>query len=346
MSALVLALLVIAVVLAFDFSNGFNDAAPVVAAVISSGAMSPRAALAAAAAFEFAGAYLLGTAVAEMIGTGIVNRDVVSPYIVLVAVLGAIGWNVLAWHYAVPSSSSHALIGGLIGSALVVGELGSVQWGNVLRIYEILILAPLLGFVIAFVVTRLMLAMLRRTRPATANRLLLRMQPWAAFALATSHGSNDAQKGMGLIAIGLFLVHLGAPESVAALYTPGPEGAFRVPQWVVIACSLALAAGMAFGGMRIIRTLGGGLYRIRPIHGFASQISSAAIIYVSAATGFPVSTSHIASSSIIGAGAAQRVNAVRWTSVRGILTAWIITIPCAAALSAMLYLALRWTVGI
>lgn len=344
--ALALALLIIAVVLLFDFSNGFNDAAPVVAAVISSGAMTPRKALVAAAAFEFAGAYLLGTAVARLIGTGIADPQIVSVPIILVAVLAAIVWNTIAWYYAVPTSSSHALIGGLIGASVVVGNLHSVQWGNVLAVYEVLILSPLLGFAISFLLTRALLRLLRRTRPNTANQLLLRLQPWAAFALAMSHGSNDAQKGMGLITASLAMLYVTAPDKIALLYAPGPQGAFLVPQWVILVCSGAIALGMATGGMRIIRSLGGGLYRIRPIHGFTSQVSSAAIIYASAIAGFPVSTSHIASSSIVGAGAAQRVNAVRWWAVRDMLWAWIITIPCSALLSALLYLALRWLFGI
>jgi PiT family inorganic phosphate transporter len=344
-SILALALLIIVLVLLFDFSNGFNDSAPVVAAVISSGAMSPRNALLATAAFEFAGAYLLGTAVAKMIGTGIVDPRIVSPQIILVAVLAAIVWNFLAWYRAVPTSSSHALIGGLIGAALVGGGIESIQWFNVLKIYEVLIFSPLVGFAIAFALTRGLLAMLKQARPTTANLTLLRLQPWAAFGLAMSHGSNDAQKGMGLISIALFLLHPLAPETIATFYGPGAGGEFRVPNWVIAACSAAIALGMATGGWRIIRTLGGGLYRIRPIHGFTSQVSSAAIIYASAVAGFPVSTSQIASSSIIGAGAAQRINAVRWTPVRQMMAAWVITIPSAAALSALMYLAARWTIS-
>ena len=345
-SILALALLIIVVVLIFDFSNGFNDSAPVVAAVISSGAMSPRNALVAAAAFEFAGAYLLGTAVATMIGTGIVDPRVVSPQIILVALLAAIAWNVLAWHRAVPTSSSHALIGGLIGAALVGGNIESIQWFNVLKIYEVLILTPILGFAIAFGVTRALRSILRRARPTTANLTLLRLQPWAAFWLAMSHGSNDAQKGMGLITVALFLLYPLAPQSLALFYAPDAGGEFNVPGWVIAACSAAIALGMATGGWRIIRTLGGGLYRIRPIHGFTSQISSAAIIYAAAISGFPVSTSQIASSSIIGAGAAQRMNAVRWAPVRQIIAAWVITIPSAAALSALMYSVARWTISL
>lgn len=344
-SILALALLIVALVLLFDFSNGFNDAAPVVAAVISSGAMSPRNALLAAAAFEFAGAYLLGTAVATMIGTGIIDPRIVSPQIILVAVLAAIIWNILAWYRAVPTSSSHALVGGLIGAALVGGDIESIQWSNVLRIYEVLILTPLVGFAFAFALTRGMLAILKQVRPTTANLALLRLQPWAAFGLAMSHGSNDAQKGMGLITIALFMLYPLSPETIAPFYGSGAGGEFMVPNWVIAACSVAIALGMATGGWRIIRTLGGGLYRIRPIHGFTSQVSSAAIIYAAAVAGFPVSTSQIASSSIIGAGAAQRINAVRWRPVKQMMAAWVITIPSAAALSALMYAAARWTIS-
>ena len=336
-SILMLALLIIAVVLLFDFSNGFNDAAPVVAAVISSGAMMPRSALLSAAAFEFAGAYLFGTAVAKMIGTGIVDMRIVSPQIILVAVVAAITWNLVAWFRGVPTSSSHALIGGLIGAALLAGGIESTQWMNVLKIYEVLILSPILAIAVAYLLTRTVFHLLRQTRPAIANRILLRLQPWAAFGLAMSHGSNDAQKGMGLITLALVMLYSASPETIAAFYTPDNSGEFNVPHWVVIACSAAIALGMATGGFRIIRTLGGGLYRIRPVHGFTSQASAALIIFASAEFGFPVSTSHIASSSIVGAGAAQRMNAVRWSPVKQMLLAWVITIPFAGALSALMY---------
>jgi inorganic phosphate transporter, PiT family len=341
-SVLWLAVAIITVVLLFDFSNGFNDAAPIVAAVISSGAMTPRRALLAVAVFEFAGAYLLGTAVAEMIGTGIIDPALVSPHLILVAVLAAVAWNVLAWYKRVPTSSSHALIGGLLGAALVGGGWEVVQWSNVLTIYEVLIISPLLGLAIAYLLTRGAFSVLRQARPTVTNRVLLRMQPWAAFVLALSHGSNDAQKGMGLITMALLMLYPLAPDEIAAFYVPAPDGSFVVPSWVVAAASIAIALGMATGGMRIIRTLGGGLYRIRPIHGFTSQVSSAAIVYVAAISGFPVSTSQIASSSILGAGAAQRINAVRWSPVQTMIAAWVITIPAAAIVSAVLYSTTRW----
>ncbi len=346
MTILALALAIIVIVLIFDFTNGFNDSAPVVAAVISSGAMTPRNALLAAATFEFIGAYFLGTAVAKMIGTGIIDPQAVSAHVILVAVVSAIVWNLLAWYRGVPTSSSHALIGGLIGSAVVAGGWGLVKWSNVLKIYQVLIMSPVLGLAIGYLLTRTAFVVLRQSRPTPTNKALLRMQPWAAFALALSHGSNDAQKGMGLITMALLMLYPLAPETIAVFYTPGTAGQFIVPQWVIIAASLAIALGMATGGMRIIRTLGGGMYRIRPIHGFTSQVSSASIVYVAAMAGFPVSTSQIASSSILGAGAAQRINAVRWSPVRTMILAWVITIPSAAAVSALIYSITRWMLAI
>jgi len=335
-----LALLVVLLVLAFAFSNGFNDSAPIVAAVISSGAMTPRTALLAAAAFDFAGAYLLGTAVATMVGTGIIDPRIVSPQVILIAVLAAISWNILAWYRAVPTSSTHAIVGGLIGAALVSGDLDSIQWANVLRIYQVLILTPLLGFALAFALTRALLSALRHARPTTTNRVLLQLQPVSALGLAMSHGTVAAQTGMGLITVALFMLLPLAPDAIGPLY--GTPGEFRVPHWVVLSCSIAIALGMATGGWRIIRTLGGGLYRIRPIHGFTSQVSSAAIIYSASVAGFPVSPSQIASSSIIGAGAGQRVNAVRWSPVQQMAAAWVITIPSAAALSALMFFMVSW----
>ena len=333
---LILAVLIVVFVLAFVFSNGVNDSAPVVAALISSGAMGPRQALLAAAFFEFSGAYLLGTAVAKMLGTGLVNASSISPITILMAVLSATLWNLLALYRAVPTSSSHALLGGLVGASVASGGLQSVWWFNLLTLYQVLIIAPIVGFGLAFLLTRLMLVVLQRVPPTLANRQLLRLQPWAAFGLAMSHGSISAQAGMGLITMGLVLLHMQAPAELHSLYTPSTDGRFLVPDWVVWICALAIASGMATGGWRIIRTLGGGLYRIRPIHGFTSQLGSAGIVYLSAVTGFPVSTTQIASSSIIGAGAGQRMNAVRWTPVRHMVVAWVITIPCAAVLSALL----------
>lgn len=340
MLTLTLALLIVLLVLAFAFSNGFNDSAPIVAAVISSGAMSPRTALLAAAAFDFAGAYLLGTAVATMVGTGIVDPRIVSPQVILIAVVAAISWNVLAWYRAVPTSSTHAIVGGLIGAALVSGDLESIQWANVLRIYEVLILTPLLGFALAFAVTRALLSTLRYARPTTTNRVLLQLQPVSALGLAMSHGTVAAQTSMGLITVALFMLLPLAPDAIRPLY--GTPGEFQVPQWVILSCSVTIALGMATGGWRIIRTLGGGLYRIRPIHGFTSQVSSASIIYAASVAGFPVSPSQIASSSIIGAGAGQRMNAVRWSPVQQMAAAWVITIPSAAALSALMFFMVDW----
>lgn len=344
MLTLTLAIAIIVFVLVFAFSNGLNDSAPIVAAVISSGAMSPRNALLAAAVFDFAGAYLLGTAIATMVGTGIVDTRFVSPEAILIAVLAAISWNVLAWYRGVPTSSTHAIVGGLIGAALVSGHLDAIQWWNVFKIYQVLILTPLLGFAIAFLVTRLLFSSLRHARPTTTNRTLLRVQPVSALALAMSHGSVAAQTSMGLIAVSLLLLLPLAPEHIGPLY--GSPGEFKVPHWVILACSVAIAAGMATGGWRIIRTLGGGLYRIRPIHGFASQLSSAGIVYTASVVGFPVSPCQIASSSIIGAGAAQRLNAVRWSPVQHMAAAWIITIPSSAALSALMFMTVTWALPV
>lgn len=225
------------------------------------------------------------------------------------------------------------------------GGLASVMWFNLLKIYQVLISAPVIGFGLAFLLTRTLLNLLRPVPPTIANRQLLRLQPWAAFGLAMSHGSISAQAGMGLITMGLVLLHVKNPDSLQVLFSAPASDSFVVPSWVVLVCALTIAAGMGTGGWRIIRTLGGGLYRIRPIHGFTSQLGSAGIVYLSAITGFPVSTTQIASSSIIGAGAGQRLNAVRWTPVQHMVIAWIITIPCAAVLSAGLTFSISWLLG-
>ncbi len=320
--------------LLFDYTNGFNDSGSIVAAMISSGAMSLRQALVMAACFEFVGAYFLGTAVAEMIGKGIVELATLTAAAIAAALVGAIAWNYMAWYLGLPASSSHALIGGLLGASLMASGTRTVYWWNVSAVYLVLIISPLIGFAISYVLTKAHLFLFQRVPPSQANRAFNRLQVFSSVALALSHGTNDAQKTMAIITMVLTLLYPLAPATVAPFYTPTGSDAFAIPRWVTVTCASVLSLGVATGGLRILRTLGTGFYRIRPLHGFTSLSSAAAVIYGASLLGFPVSTTQISSSSILGAGAAQRVNAVRWGTVAHMVAAWIVTIPASAIVAA------------
>lgn len=324
-----------AIALFFDFWNGFHDSANIVATMISSRAMSPQRALAIAAICEFVGAYFLGTAVAHTIG-----KDLIDPsqfegptaiYVVIAALAAAIGWNLFIWWYGFPSSSSHALIGGLLGAFVAARGAHVVAWPTVGKVFGILLLSPFVGGITCYVFMRIVLRLFLYAPPA-ANEFFRRAQTLSSMCLALSHGTNDAQKTMGVITMGLIL--LGYQD----------RGTFEVQHWVIIACSLAIALGIASGSWRIIQTLGGKIYRVRPIHGFSAQTTSALVLYGTAAVGFPVSTTQVITSSIMGAGASERINMVRWGVVWNILLTWVTTIPGAALAGAGAYLLLRLVV--
>lgn len=311
--------------LIFDFLNGFHDSSNVVATVISSRAMPPRTALTLAAIAHFTAPFLFGVAVATTVGKGVIEPSAVSPNVVLGAVSGAILWNLLTWWLGIPSSSSHALIGGLLGSSIVANGWGMIQIGGLSKVLIALFISPLLGLMTGFILMRLFLYILRNATPR-ANKVFKRSQLLTALALSLSHGTNDAQKTMGVITMGL----------VAS----GFQQTFEVPLWVIAASAGAIALGTALGGWRLIRTLGGRIYKIRPIHGFTSQAASAAVIFTAALLGGPVSTTQVVGSAIMGTGAAERISKVRWQVGREMVTTWLLTIPATAALSALLYLAL------
>jgi len=313
--------------LIFDFLNGFHDSANVVATVISSRAMHPRMALALAALAEFTSPFLFGVAVATTIGKGVIEPSGISPVVVLAAVLGAVLWNLLTWWLGIPSSSSHALIGGLLGSSIVANGVGIIQIGGLIKILIALLLSPPLGLLIGFLMMRLLRFLLRNATPR-ASTILKRSQLFTTLALSLSHGTNDAQKTMGVITMGL----------VAS----GFQETFEVPLWVIAASAGAIALGTSLGGWRLIRTLGGRIYKIRPIHGFVSQAASAVVIFTAAFLGGPVSTTQVVGSAIMGAGAAERLSKVRWQVGREMLTTWLLTIPTTAVFSALLFLVLQY----
>jgi PiT family inorganic phosphate transporter len=322
MSAITLLLILIGVALLFDFLNGFHDSANVVATIIASRAMSARGALALAALANLAGPFLLGVAVAETVGTEVVQAQAVSIGVILAALLAASLWNVLTWYFGIPVSSSHALVGGMVGAAATASGAAAIQAQGLWKIAIALLVSPLAGFAVALAVMQATLWLLRNATPK-ANVMLSRAQVLTAAALALSHGANDAQKTMGVIAMGLLT--LG--------FTPQ----FVVPWWVVLLSASAIALGTALGGWRVIRTLGTRFYRIHPIHGFTSQLASAAVILGASLAGGPVSTTQVVSMSILGAGAAERKSKVRWAVLNEIAAAWALTLPAAALLAVPIY---------
>ena len=314
---------IIAIAMVFDFLNGLHDSSNIVATMISSRALSPQKALGITAMAEFAGPFLFGVAVATTIGSEVVDPVAISSTVIMAALIGAIAWNLLTWYFGWPSSTSHALIGGLIGSVAVAEGLGTVRLAGLEKVLIALFLSPVLGMVFGFLVLKVIYFLARGATPRI-NTFFKRAQWGTSIALALSHGTNDAQKTMGIIAM--------------AMVTTGYVTQFQVPWWVITMSASAIALGTLTGGWRLIRTLGGKFYKIRPVHAFGSQLASASTILGAAMMGGPVSTTQVVSSAIMGAGSADRISKVRWTVARDIAVAWVLTIPVAALLAAGLYL--------
>jgi len=339
-----LALLAIITVLAFDCSNGFHDAANIIATVIASRAMSPAQAVMIVGVFELLGPLLGGTAVANTIGSFVDLADVPrlqAVEIVFSGVLGAIAWNLITWWKGLPSSSSHALVGGLVGAVLASVGGRHVVWGlealmhghvgGVTKVILALLLSPVAGFAAGLFVQRVMMRLLHRARPGV-NRYLRGAQFFTAMGLAFSHGANDAQKSMGILTLILML--------------GGWIKTFAVPFWIMLACAGALTAGVMLGGWRIVRTLGFAIYRVRPLHALDSQLTAASVIFGASVLGAPVSTTHVVTTSIMGVGAAERPRAVRWGKAVEIAWTWVITIPGAALLAIFAGALVRAAVGV
>ena len=314
---------VVVVALAFDYINGFHDTANAIATVVSTGVLPIRTAVLLAALLNFAGAYL-GEAVASTVGKGLVDPAQVTQTLVLSALLGAIFWNLFTWYFGIPSSSSHALIGGLVGAALCRTGTGAILSAGVVKTVKALIISPIFGFFVAFGVMVLITWAVRKRPPAKVNRRFRILQMISAGFMALSHGSNDAQKTMGIITLSLISYgHLSANAPV--------------PLWVKVACATAMALGTAAGGVRIIKTMGTKIIDLKPIHGFAAETAAAATILGASHMGLPVSTTHVISGCIMGVGACQRVSAVRWGVTARILWAWVLTIPITGAVSYACY---------
>ena len=318
-----LLLVVIATALLFDFTNGFHDSANAIATSISTRALPPLVALGMAAVANVVGA-LISTEVASTVGKGIVETGVVTQFVVLSALVGAVAWNFITWYFGIPSSSSHALIGGLIGSVLAAASARDVKWRGILEKVVIpTVSSPLIGLVGGALLATALYWIFRKARPTTASTRFRYAQTISAAVMAFSHGSNDAQKTMGVMAL--------------ALLAAGRIDHFFVPLWVKLASALTIGLGTFSGGKRIIRTLGMKLVKLQPIDGFAAETAASAVLLGTAHLGFPVSTTHVITSSIMGVGATKRLSAVKWGVTFNILLAWLLTLPMAGAIAAVVY---------
>lgn len=323
----VILVLVIVFALAFDYINGFHDTANAIATVVSTRVLAPRAAILMAAGLNFVGA-LFSTSVAKTIAGGLVDAKDATQAVILAAVLGGIVWNLITWKYGIPSSSSHALIGGLCGAAAVHGGLRAVIWkGLEHKVLIPLVLSPVVGFVLGFVLMGVLFLVFARAHPGRVGNLFRNLQLISAAAMAYTHGQNDAQKSMGIITLALV--------SHGLLKQP------VVPSWVVLACAVAMAAGTSAGGWRIIKTMGHKIIRLEPVHGFAAETSAAAVIFTASHFGMPVSTTHVISGSIFGVGSSKRFSAVRWGVAQSMVSAWVLTIPASAAMGAFFFVLLH-----
>lgn len=308
--------------LVFDFLNGVHDSSNVVATMIASRAFSPRFALGVTALANFLGPFIFGVAVATTIGSEIADSSAINIDVILAALISAIVWNLLTWYLGIPSSSSHALIGGILGAVLVGAGISAIKPEGLVKVLVSLFLSPVLGLVCGYLFTLLVFFLARGATPRI-NGFFKRSQLVTATALALSHGTNDAQKTMGLITLGLV--------------TAGYMESFVVPTWVILLSAGAIALGTALGGWRLIKTLGARFFKIKPVDGFCSQATSAGVILGASILGGPVSTTQVVSSSIMGVGAAERLNKVRWGVGGEIAVAWLLTIPSTALLAAVVY---------
>jgi inorganic phosphate transporter, PiT family len=316
----------ICVALLFDFLNGLHDAANSIATIVSTRVLKPAYAVFWAAAFNFVAFLVFGLKVAETLGTGIVDARAIDARVVVGALASAIAWNVLTWVIGIPSSSSHALVGGLVGAGAAKAGLGAIVWPGLGKTSAAIVLSPLLGFLLALALMLAVSWAFVRQTPYAVDRTFRFWQVVSASLYSLGHGGNDAQKTMGIIAV--------------LLYSQGYLGAtFHVPLWVVLSCQAAMALGTLAGGWRIVRTMGSKITRLTPMQGFCAETSGAITLFLATHLGIPVSTTHTITGGIIGAGAARRASAVRWNVANTIVVAWVITLPAAAAIGALAYFA-------
>lgn len=329
---LILVIFVIAVALVFDFLNGFHDAANSIATVVSTRVLSPRAAVLLAAVCNFAAAFMLETKVASTIGKDIVHQEFLDPYMVMFGLLGAIIWNLITWWFGLPTSSSHALVGGFAGAAVAKAGLIALKGEGFLKVVPYIVIAPLVGLVLGRLMMLLMYFLFRKSSPRDVDHIFRRGQLVSASIFSFSHGMNDAQKTMGII----LALLIAANMHPAA----GPDGSTHVPLWVILSCHAAIGLGTYFGGWRIVKTLGLRLTKLQPIGGFCAETGGGVTIVFLSLFGIPLSTTHTITGAIIGAGSVRRLSAVRWGVAKNIVWAWILTIPCSAFFGALL----EWSV--
>ena len=317
------AILIIALALVFDFLNGFHDAANSIATVVSTRVLTPGIAVLWAAFFNFIAVFVLGVAVAKTVGKGIILPEAVNNHVLLSALVGAIAWNLLTWWLGLPTSSSHALIGGLVGAALCFGGFGAVLLPGLTKTAIFILVAPLLGLILGLFNMTVTSWLFRRSAPAKVDRLFRRLQLLSAAAYSLGHGGNDAQKTMGVISL--------------LLFTTGTIDHFFVPTWVAVACGIAIGLGTLSGGWRIVHTLGARVTKLTPFGGFCAEAAGATSLFLATHLGIPVSTTHTITGAIVGVGATRRLSAVRWGVAGQIVWAWVLTIPAAAAVAAVTY---------
>ena len=320
--------IIIIIALIFDFLNGFHDSANSIATVVVSKTLTPIQAVILAASANFIGFFTGGVAVAKMIGKGVVAVDNVTLSLLFATLLGAVIWNIITWYYGLPTSSSHALIGGLIGAGVASHGFKSIIIGSVLKIFAFIFIAPALGLIGAVIFTVIVLMFFRKSVPKTATAIFKRLQLASAFFCSYGHGINDAQKTMGIIAL--------------AMFVGGLTKEFSVQTWVIFSCHASIAIGTLLGGWRIVKTMGTSITKVGPMEGFCAETSSAVILIATSHFGIPVSTTHVIAGSIMGVGTVENIYNVRWITVRKILLAWIFTIPFTALCSAIAYLAIMW----
>lgn len=326
-SSSALLIVVVFFALAFDYINGFHDTANAIATSVSTRALTPKRAIVIAAILNFAGA-LVSTGVAQTIAKDIVNPDFVTQELVIAALIGAIFWNLATWYFGIPSSSSHAIIGGMIGAAVSKVGFGVLQVQGIMKIIAALLVSPIIGIILGFIIMKTLYFIFGKVAPSKVNQGFRKMQVLSAGLLAFNHGSNDAQKSMGIITMALIASGLQDPANL------------NPALWVKFACAMAMALGTAAGGWKIIRTMGGKIFKLEPINGFAADLTSSIVIWT--ATAFPglhlpVSTTHVVSGSIMGVGSAKRISAVRWGVAQQMLVAWVVTIPTSAITSFLVY---------
>ena len=324
-AALWVVMLLVVLALAFDFMNGFHDAANSIATVVSTGVLKPGQAILFAAFFNFVAIFIFHLSVAAMVGKGIVQPGVVDTHVVFGALVGAITWNIITWYYGIPSSSSHALIGGIVGAVIVKAGAGALISAGILKTVAFIFVSPVLGFTLGSLMMVIVAWVFRRTRPSRVDKWFRRLQLVSAGAYSLGHGGNDAQKTIGII--WMLLISTGY---VAATDTAPPT-------WTIVACYAAIGLGTMFGGWRIVKTMGQRITKLKPVGGFCAETGGAMTLFLATALGVPVSTTHTITGAIVGVGSAQRASAVRWGVAGNIVWAWILTIPASAFVAALAY---------